>query len=73
MYSLGQGVVTDKSKAFYWYTQAAQKNIATSQYNLGIAYYNGVGTPVNLTLAVNWIAKSQQHKAFREPNILWGI
>ena len=37
-YDNGEGVEIDHEKATYWYTQAAEQNHATAQFNLAMCY-----------------------------------
>ena len=43
MYAHGQGVAEDDSIAVSLYQQAAAKNNAIAQYQLGLAFYTGKG------------------------------
>lgn len=54
----GQGVAKDASKAIYWYTRAAEKNIAPAQLNLGIMYLRGEGVPANMAQGRSWLEKA---------------
>lgn len=54
----GQGVAKDASKAVYWYTRAAEKNIAPAQLNLGIMYLRGEGVPADMAKGRAWLEKA---------------
>lgn len=54
----GQGVAKDASKAIYWYTRAAEQNIAPAQLNLGIMYLRGEGVPANMAQGRSWLEKA---------------
>lgn len=44
MYHKGDGTLTDKKQAYYWYKKSAEQGSAYAQYHLGLFYYNGDGT-----------------------------
>jgi len=46
-YRLGTDVEKDPAKAVTWYLKAARQGYAKAYFNLGAAYYNGDGVPVN--------------------------
>jgi TPR repeat protein len=48
----------------YWNTNAAKQGLVDAQYNLGVMYANGSGTPKNKVLAYVWwnIAAAQGSK-----------
>lgn len=54
----GQGVVKDPAKAAYWYTQAANQNIAPAQLNLGIMYLRGEGVKADMNEGRKWLEKA---------------
>lgn len=54
----GQGVDKDAKTAIYWYTQAAEQNIAPAQLNLGIMYLRGEGVPVDVATGRAWLEKA---------------
>lgn len=54
----GQGVAKDANKAIYWYTRAAERNIAPAQLNLGIMYLRGEGVPANMNQGRAWLEKA---------------
>jgi TPR repeat protein len=61
IYTLGlNGVEVDKKKGFDYFTAATttQQDLAIAQYNLGIMYYNGWGTPSDEKNAILWISKA---------------
>ncbi|QXQ05721.1 SPOR domain-containing protein [Sphingosinicellaceae bacterium] len=49
----------DKLEAVKWLKQAADRGEARAQYVLGIAAYNGDGTPKNLGLAYGYLLRAQ--------------
>lgn len=49
----------DKSEAMRWLKQAADRGEPRAQYVLGIAAYNGDGTPKNLGLAYGYLLRAQ--------------
>jgi TPR repeat protein len=46
-YRLGADVEKDPAKAVTWYLKAARQGYTKAYFNLGAAYYNGDGVPVN--------------------------
>lgn len=58
MYSLGEGIVVNKKKAFGWFLKAAIKGNAQAQFNIGNAYYLGKVTKKNINKALFWYKKS---------------
>lgn len=54
----GQNVARDTSNALYWYTRAAEQDIAPAQLNLGIMYLRGDGVPANTAKARMWLERA---------------
>lgn len=52
------GVTPDKTEAFAWVIKLANRGDAQGQYNAGIMYYRGIGTPQDKNAAVNWFLKA---------------
>jgi uncharacterized protein len=46
------------TEAIHWYTMAAEKHDPYGEFNLGLCYENGIGTPINLKKAKYWYQKS---------------
>ena len=46
-YLLGRGVEADSTKAAYWFFKAAEQNMISSRFNLGILLYHGWGISWN--------------------------
>ena len=46
-YLLGRGVEADSSRAAYWFFKAAEQNMVSSRFNLGILLYHGWGISWN--------------------------
>ena len=46
-YRIGTDVDKDPAKAIPWFLKAAKQGYAKAYFNLGAAYYNGDGVPVN--------------------------
>lgn len=75
MYDNGDGVITDKKQAVYWYTKASEQNVM-AQYLLGIMYYSGDGVLTDKKQAAYWIKKAYENgleiaKEFWDENELW--
>lgn len=56
----GEGVAKDASKAVYWYTRAAEKDIAPAQLNLGIMYLRGEGVDADMDTGRQWLERAVQ-------------
>ncbi len=54
----GEGVAKDAPKAVYWYTRAAEQNIAPAQLNLGIMYLRGEGVTADMKQGRAWLEKA---------------
>lgn len=48
----------DPEKAFYWYQMAAAREEYHAMAELGICYYEGIGTPVNYYHAYFWLSRA---------------
>ena len=59
-YAYGVGTEVDQDKAIELYKQAAALGFASSQNNLGWAYYTGHGTKQSLTDAIFWLTRSAE-------------
>lgn len=57
-YYLGNGVVHDYEKSFYWMKKAAEQGHYVAQHNLSMMYYNGWGCTRNISLAKDWLIKA---------------
>lgn len=54
----GEGVAKDAAKAVYWYTRAAEQDIAPAQLNLGIMYLRGEGVKADMGEGRKWLEKA---------------
>lgn len=54
----GQGVAKNPALAIYWYTRAAEKNIAPAQLNLGIMYLRGEGVAMDVAQGRAWLERA---------------
>ncbi len=65
LYLHGIVVNKDPKQAIAWYTRAAERGLATAEYNLGYLYQTGSGggIPANALAAVHWyeLAAAQDH------------
>ena len=60
-YEFGQlGSVQDISKAFSFYTKAAERGLAKAQHNLALLYENGKGVSMSQQKAINWYTKAAE-------------
>ena len=57
----GDGILTDKKQAFYWYKKSAEQGHAEAQYTLGVMSYNGDGILTDKKQAAFWIRKSYKN------------
>ncbi len=59
---LNKGDISDLTKdykqAIKWYSKAAEQGYAPAQYNLGIMYREGEGTPQDYKQAIKWNTKA---------------
>ena len=46
----------DYPSAIQWFTEAANRGLADSQYNLGVLYETGRGVPASMAEAYKWYA-----------------
>ena len=58
MYSTGEGVRQDSTKAFEWYQKSANQGDAIAQHYLGLMYKYGTGVEQNIITAKEWFGKS---------------
>lgn len=56
-YGLG-GLIEDDAEAIKWMRMSALQGTAIAQYNLGLMFANGEGTPKNYAKAMEWLLKS---------------
>ena len=54
----GEGVAKNPAQAVYWYTRAAEKNIAPAQLNLGIMYLRGEGVKADMATGRAWLERA---------------
>ncbi len=54
----GEGVAKNAQQAVYWYTRAAEQNIAPAQLNLGIMYLRGEGVKADMQKGRAWLEKA---------------
>lgn len=53
-------LVRDYEKAIYWYQQAAEANSSAALNNLGLLHQNGLGTDVNVDLAIDLFLRAYE-------------
>lgn len=58
LYSIGQGVPQDYSKAAQWYEKSANQGSALAQLNIGYMYEQGQGVRQNVATAKEWFGQS---------------
>lgn len=61
MYYNGEGILTDKKQAFYWYKKSAAQGNAIAQYVLALMYYNGEASSIDKKQAAYWMRKSYEN------------
>ena len=70
MYTQGEGVRQDYTKAAKWYEKAANQGYVETQNRLGQMYYKGEGVPQDYTKARQWYEKAaNQGKASAQYNL----
>ena len=57
-YFRGDGVAQDYGKAYWWFSEAAEKGSAMALTNLGILYAGGYGIKKNLPHAISLLEKA---------------
>ena len=62
MYSTGQGVPQDYSKAFLWYHKAADQGNPGGENGLGFLYSNGRDASLNYAEALRWCQKAAEQE-----------
>jgi hypothetical protein len=60
MYAGGKGLAQDKAKAFQLYSEAAQKDHVSAQYNLGMQYATGEGVTQDFSKAEFWWTRAAE-------------
>ena len=60
IYTNGNGIAKDYSKAVAWYQKAADQGNAWAQNSLGMRYLLGQGVPVNAEQAALWFRKAAE-------------
>ena len=60
MYANGTGVARDTTRAFELYSEAAQKDHLSAQYNLGMQYATGEGVTQDFSKAEYWWTKAAE-------------
>ena len=58
MFYNGDGVKKDKTKAFEWFSKAADQGLDIAQLSVGMAYKEGDGISKNKIKAYEWFLKS---------------
>ncbi len=61
MYASGKGISQDYATSLSWYQKAAEKDLPSAQYNLGLMYENGMGTTPDKAKAQEWFHRAAAH------------
>ena len=61
VYSNGEAVKPDFSKALYWLNKAVKKNVPSAYYNLAQMYLQGTGVRVNNEKAINLLVNASSY------------
>lgn len=56
----GNNTRTEQEETFELYKKAAKQGDAKAQYNLGLLYYDGIGTAQNFKKAFEWFKKAAE-------------
>ncbi len=70
MYSHGQGLQLDYSKALKWYRKAADQGDADGQYGVGYLYFHGQGVTQDDAEAVLWFRRAADQGSAKAQNAL---
>lgn len=70
MYLFGQGVEKDGSRAEFWLTKAANKDVAEAQTLLGVMYATGQGVPRDVDKGRSWLARAASRGNLEAARIL---
>jgi serine/threonine protein kinase/TPR repeat protein len=57
LYTNGKFVNLDSAKALACFVKSAEEGVAKHEYDIGVMYARGVGTPTNLEEAFRWFSK----------------
>lgn len=60
MYARGEGIPTDETAAYQWFTLAAEAGRTEAQFQLGRIYRDGAGVPQDSKTALYWFGKAAQ-------------
>jgi TPR repeat protein len=63
MYAKGEGIPSDETAAYYWFTLAATAGRAEAQYQLGTIFRDGLGVPKDGKTALFWFGRAAQQGA----------
>lgn len=58
MHEQGIGKSKNEKEVIVWYNKAAEQENAGAQFNLGVLYENGKGTPIDYAKADRWYRKT---------------
>ena len=61
LYANGNFVNKDSAKALDYFIKADDEGLAKHQYQVGLMYARGIGTPTNLVEAYRWFSKAASH------------
>ena len=67
-YSTGNGLIKNSSLAVKWWLKAAEQGSDVAQYELGIAFANGIGVPRDLVAAHAWFSIAWENEMITEFN-----
>ncbi|MBF0355738.1 MAG: sel1 repeat family protein [Alphaproteobacteria bacterium] len=73
MYNMGWGVSLDKTKASKYWQAAAASGVHAAQYNLGMAYFQGIGIEQNYVKALEWLQKASARPGYYWPQYWIGV
>lgn len=61
----------DYKNALYWFQKSAAQGNAHAENHIGWFYMNGLGVPINYTLAQSWFNKAAQELPAAQENLGW--
>ncbi|CAG8476761.1 11208_t:CDS:2 [Scutellospora calospora] len=56
------GTARDEKKAFEWFLKSAENGYYKGQFEVGLCYGNGIGTPSNCEKVNEWLQKMKSNR-----------
>ena len=71
MYSTGNEVSQDHTKALNWFRRAAEQGHADAQRNMGLIYYLGIGVIADCVRAATWFRFAAEQGQIPKPSRMY--